>query len=53
MKVDKIAFMVKEPNPLAIVADIPAGTEPMVKTCTHGQNHPVTAVVAQTASSTA
>jgi len=33
MKADKIAFMVKEnPNPLAIVADIPAGTEAMVKT---------------------
>ena len=33
LKADKIAFMVKEnPNPLAIVADIPAGTEAMVKT---------------------
>ena len=47
MKVDKIAFMVKEnPNPLAIVADIPAGTEPMVKTRVRmGKTTQVTAVV--------
>ena len=33
LKADRIAFMVKEnPNPLAIVADIPAGTQPTVKT---------------------
>jgi sulfur-oxidizing protein SoxY len=33
MKADKIAFMVKEnPNPLAIVAEIPEGTEATVKT---------------------
>ena len=47
MKADKIAFMVKEnPNPLAIVADIPAGTEPMVKTRVRmGKTTQVTAVV--------
>ena len=33
LKADRIAFMVKEnPNPLAIVADIPAGTQSTVKT---------------------
>jgi sulfur-oxidizing protein SoxY len=47
MKADKIAFMVKEnPNPLAIVADIPAGTEAMVKTRVRmGKTTQVTAVV--------
>jgi len=47
LKADKIAFMVKEnPNPLAIVADIPAGTEAMVKTCVRmGKTTQVTAVV--------
>ena len=33
LKADRIAFMVKEnPNPLAIVADIPDGTQSTVKT---------------------
>jgi sulfur-oxidizing protein SoxY len=33
LKADQIAFLVKEnPNPLAVVANIPAGTEAMVKT---------------------
>jgi sulfur-oxidizing protein SoxY len=47
LKADKIAFMVKEnPNPLAIVADIPAGTEAMVKTRVRmGKTTQVTAVV--------
>lgn len=47
MKADQIAFMVKEnPNPLAIVADIPAGTEAMVKTRVRmGKTTQVTAVV--------
>jgi sulfur-oxidizing protein SoxY len=47
MKADKIAFMVKEnPNPLAIVADIPAGTEAMVKTRVRmGKTTQVTAIV--------
>ena len=47
LKADKIAFMVKEnPNPLAIVADIPAGTEAMVKTRVRmGKTTKVTAVV--------
>jgi sulfur-oxidizing protein SoxY len=47
LKADRIAFMVKEnPNPLAIVADIPAGTEAMVKTRVRmGKTTQVTAVV--------
>jgi len=47
MKADKIAFMVKEnPNPLAIVADIPAGTEAMMKTRVRmGKTTQVTATV--------
>ena len=47
MKADKIAFMVKEnPNPLAIVADIPAGTEAMMKTRVRmGKTTQVTAIV--------
>jgi sulfur-oxidizing protein SoxY len=47
MKADKIAFMVKEnPNPLAILADIPAGTEAMVKTRVRmGKTTQVTAIV--------
>ena len=47
MKADKIAFMVKEnPNPLAIVADIPAGTKAMVKTRVRmGKTTQVTAIV--------
>jgi sulfur-oxidizing protein SoxY len=47
MKADKIAFMVKEnPNPLALVADIPAGTEAMVKTRVRmGKTTQVTAIV--------
>jgi sulfur-oxidizing protein SoxY len=47
LKADKIAFMVKEnPNPLAIVADIPAGTKAMVKTRVRmGKTTQVTAVV--------
>jgi len=47
MKADKIAFMVKEnPNPLAIVADIPAGTDAMVKTRVRmGKTTQVTAIV--------
>jgi len=47
MKADQIAFMVKEnPNPLAIVANIPAGTEAMVKTRVRmGKTTQVTAVV--------
>jgi sulfur-oxidizing protein SoxY len=47
LKADKIAFMVKEnPNPLAIVADIPAGTEAMVKTRVRmGKTTQVTAIV--------
>jgi sulfur-oxidizing protein SoxY len=47
MKADKIAFMVKEnPNPLAIVADIPAGTAAMVKTRVRmGKTTQVTAIV--------
>jgi len=47
MKADKIAFMVKEnPNPLAIVADIPAGTEAIVKTRVRmGKTTQVTAIV--------
>jgi sulfur-oxidizing protein SoxY len=47
MQADKIAFMVKEnPNPLAIVADIPAGTEATVKTRVRmGKTTQVTAIV--------
>ena len=47
LKADRIAFMVKEnPNPLAIVADIPDGTKSAVKTRVRmGKTTEVTAVV--------
>ncbi len=47
LKADKIAFMVKEnPNPLAILADIPEGTQSTVKTRVRmGKTTQVVAVV--------
>ena len=51
LKADQIAFLVKEnPNPLAVVANIPAGTEAMVKTRVRmGKTTQVMAVVSSNA----